>query len=57
MIDPAAKWRPAAVRFWPNDGISLSWPPPQYLGNDAIQLFIERLGKSFNVSIPRSGML
>ena len=56
MIDPAAKWRPAAVRFWPNDGISLSWPPPKCLGNDAIQLFIKRFGNSFNAPIPHSGM-
>jgi hypothetical protein len=52
MVDPAAKWSPAAIRFWPHDGTSLWWPPPKYLGNEAIQLFIKRFGNPINVPIP-----
>jgi len=53
MVDPAAIWSAAAIRFWPNDGTALSWPPPKYLGNDAIDLFIKRFGNPINVPIPR----
>lgn len=55
MIRPAAIWNPATIRFWPSDGISISWPPPKYLGNDAIQLFIKRFGNDINIAIPRGG--
>lgn len=53
MVSPAEIWNPAAIRFWPNDGAALSWPPPKYLGNDAIQIFIKRFGNPLNVPIPR----
>jgi len=53
MVSPNAKWSPAAIRFWPTDGTALSWPPPKYLGNDAIQLFIKRFGNPIDVPIPR----
>jgi hypothetical protein len=53
MVNPAVIWNPAAIRFWPNDGTAVSWPPPKYLGNDAIQIFIKRFGKPIDVPIPR----
>lgn len=49
MVNPAARWNSAAIRFWPSDGTALSWPPPKYLGSDAIQIFIKRFGNSINV--------
>jgi hypothetical protein len=55
MVDPAAMWSPAAIRFWPSDGTALSWPPPKYLSSDAIEIFIKRFGNSINIEIPRSG--
>ena len=54
LVDPAAIWRPAAVRFWPHDGTAISWPPPKYLGNNTIQLFIKRFGNDINIEIPRT---
>jgi hypothetical protein len=53
MVSPAATWSAAATRFWPNDGIAVSWPPPKYIGNDAIEIFIKRFGNPINVPIPR----
>ena len=53
MVSPNAKWQSAAIRFWPNDGTVLSWPPPKYLGNDAIEIFMKRFGNPINVPIPR----
>jgi hypothetical protein len=52
MVKPAARWDSAAIRFWPSDGTALAWPPPKYLGNDAIQLLIKRFGNSINAPIP-----
>lgn len=53
MVNPAATWDPAAIRFWPNEGTTISWPPPKYLGKDAIQMFIKRFGNPIDVPIPR----
>jgi len=52
MVTPNKQWDSAAIRFWPHGGVSLSWPPAKYLGNDSIELFIYRFKKPINVPIP-----
>jgi len=34
----------ATIRFWPDVGKSVSWPPSEHIGSDSIQLFVDRLG-------------
>jgi hypothetical protein len=36
------KWDAASVLMWPNYGFPVSWPPPQYFGDDSIDTFSYR---------------
>jgi hypothetical protein len=38
--DPA--WDSVSVPFWPSDGTPISWPPPQHLGDQIVNKFINR---------------
>lgn len=53
-LKPDASWDPAATLFWPYSG-TVSWPPPQYLGDDMIQTFIDRFKIPVTVRMRRSG--
>lgn len=46
-LRPDPYWNPATIRFWPSDGVPVTWPPEKYLGDDTILKFMER----FNVPI------
>jgi hypothetical protein len=43
-VTPGGDWSAAAVRFWPDNGIPVNWPPPKYLGDkdNIIERFINR---------------
>jgi hypothetical protein len=43
-VTPGADWNVAAVRFWPDSGIPVNWPPALYLGDkdNIIERFINR---------------
>jgi hypothetical protein len=34
-----------AVPVWPNDGLSVEWPPPLAVGNDLFEAFCKRFDK------------
>ena len=50
-LSPNAYWQRTAILFWPHEGGFLSWPPAEYIGDDAVQGFIERFGNPVNVPI------
>ncbi len=43
-VTPGADWNAATVRFWPDSGITVNWPPLKYLGDkdNIIERFIDR---------------
>jgi len=41
VLSPNQIWSPATLRVWPYTG-AVSWPPAQYLGDDALDPFINR---------------
>jgi hypothetical protein len=51
VINPHDQWRPAAIRFWPSDGSTFSWPPSKYLGDNIIEAFINRLSLPIRMRI------
>jgi hypothetical protein len=51
VLNPNDRWSPAAIRFWPNDGYSVSWPPPKYIGDNMIEAFIDRFKLPIKVRI------
>jgi hypothetical protein len=51
MVSADKSWELAAPRFWPDAGVTISWPPPKHIGNDTIKLFVERFGGEF-ISLP-----
>ena len=44
MLDAPKNWNLAAPRFWPDPGIFISWPPPECVGDNMIELFVQRFG-------------
>jgi len=48
-LRPNVYWEEATTLFWPHNGGCLLWPPQQYLADDTIQAFVERLGSPINV--------
>jgi hypothetical protein len=37
-----SKWNAASVLLWPNQGLPVSWPPPQHFSDDTIDAFCNR---------------
>ena len=44
LLCPEDIWGTAAVRFWPLDGLPVSFPPRHYLSDDSLEAFANRLG-------------
>lgn len=42
ILRPNEAWNKVGVQFWPSDGSSVGWPPPQYLDDDSIDAFTNR---------------
>jgi hypothetical protein len=40
MLVPSGAWDSVSTRFWPNQGLPISWPPEKYLGDDSINAFV-----------------
>jgi hypothetical protein len=53
-LKPNGFWDSATTQFWPYRG-TVSWPPPKYFGDDAIQEFIYRFKLPVNVRMGRIG--
>ena len=51
VLNPNAYWNPAVVKFWPNEGVPISWPPQKWIGDDVIEKFIERFNVPINLRI------
>jgi hypothetical protein len=51
VLNPDAYWNPAVIKFWPDNGSSVSWPPSKYIGDDTIEKFIDRFNVSINIRI------
>lgn len=43
-------WDEAAIRFWPPDGLPVSWPPPKYFDRQSIERFVNRWEGSFSLA-------
>jgi hypothetical protein len=50
-LKPDAYWDTAVTRFWPADGSVISWPPPQYIGDDVVETFTNRFAVPIQVPI------
>jgi len=50
FLKPDVYWDPAAVRFWPNVPVPVTWPPSKYLGDNTIDNFIARFGVPIKLS-------
>ncbi len=50
-LTPNAGWDHAGILFWPHGGSFLSWPPPEYIGDDMIQHFIYRFNNDVTLRV------
>lgn len=42
ILQPNGIWDKVGIQFWPSDGSSVDWPPPQYLDDNSIDAFTNR---------------
>jgi hypothetical protein len=42
MLVQGPEWDVASVPIWPNHGLPVSWPPPQYFREDTVDAFSYR---------------
>jgi hypothetical protein len=51
LLCPESIWESAAVRFWPLDGLPVSFPPRHCLSNNSLEAFINRFQGSVTMRV------